>query len=65
MIKLLIDVNVDHDILRGLRLRLPALDALIAQEVGLSETPDPELLAWAAEQGRLLLTHDLKAALPH
>jgi predicted nuclease of predicted toxin-antitoxin system len=56
MIKLLIDVNVDHDILRGLGLRLPALDALTAQDVGLSETPDLELLAWAAEQGRILFT---------
>jgi Domain of unknown function (DUF5615) len=60
MIRLLIDVNVDHDILRGLNLRLPNLDALTAQEVGLSKTPDPALLAWAAEQNRILLTHDLK-----
>jgi hypothetical protein len=60
MIRLLIDVNVDHDILRGLNLRLSDLDVLIAQEVGLSESPDPDLLAWAAEHNRILLTHDLK-----
>jgi predicted nuclease of predicted toxin-antitoxin system len=29
-----------------------------AQNVGLSATPDPEILAWAAAEGRILLTHD-------
>jgi hypothetical protein len=27
-------------------------------DVGLSETDDPTLLAWAAAEGRLVLTHD-------
>ncbi len=28
------------------------------QDVGLSETVDPDVLAWAATEGRILLTHD-------
>ncbi len=30
-----------------------------ARDAGLSRTPDPELLAWAAANGRLVLTHDV------
>lgn len=40
--------------------RVPGLDAVTAYEVGKSEAPDPELLAWAAETGRVLVTHDRK-----
>ena len=28
------------------------------QDVGLQETPDPEILAWAAEQNLILVSHD-------
>jgi hypothetical protein len=28
------------------------------QDVGLNATPDPDILAWAAVEGRILLTHD-------
>jgi hypothetical protein len=58
MLRLLVDQDFDHDILRGLRLRLPELDALTALQAGLARTPDPDLLAWAAEQGRIIITHD-------
>src|SRR5262249_57236505 len=58
MLRLLIDQNFDHDILQGLYRRIPNLDAVTAFDEGLSEAPDPELLAWAAENGRILVTHD-------
>jgi len=58
MLRLLIDHNFDQDILQGLYRRIPNLDAVTAFDEGLSRTPDPELLAWAAENGRVLLTHD-------
>ena len=41
------------DILRGLLRRVPDLDAVTAYEVGKRDAPDPELLAWAAEAGRI------------
>jgi len=28
------------------------------QDVGLRHTPDPDILAWAAAEGRIVLTHD-------
>lgn len=59
MIPLLIDENFDQRILRGLRLRMPQLDYLIVQEIGLSGLDDPALLEWAAAKGRVIVTHDV------
>jgi len=58
VIKLLTDENFDGDILRGLVRRIPDLDVLRVQDVGLAQTPDDTILAWAAGQQRILLTHD-------
>ncbi len=55
---LLADVNFNGRIVRGLFRRLPGIDLLRAQDVGLANTPDPLLLEWAAGHGRVLLTHD-------
>jgi uncharacterized protein DUF5615 len=60
MVGLLADENFDHRILRGLLLQRPALDVVIAQEVGLFRSPDPMVLEWAAGRGRVVLTHDIK-----
>jgi len=60
MLRLLFDENVNQRILRGLKLRLPELDYVLAQEVGLKGSADPDVLAWAATHGRILITHDLK-----
>jgi Domain of unknown function (DUF5615) len=58
MLRLLIDQNFDHDILRGIERRIPSLDYVTAAEMGLTESPDPELLEWAAAERRVILTHD-------
>lgn len=58
MLKLVSDENFNGDILRGLFRRLPDLNIVRVQDVGLRETPDPEILAWAAIQDRIVLTHD-------
>jgi hypothetical protein len=63
MLHLLSDQNFNGDIVRGLYLRIPALDLLRAQDLGLSEMDDPILLAWTGENGRILLTHD-RATMP-
>lgn len=65
MLRLLIDQDFDQDILRGLLRRVPHLDAVTAYEVGKSEATDPELLAWAAEAGRVLVTHDRRTMPAH
>lgn len=38
---------------------MPALDIVRVQDAGLSGTNDPAILEWAAQQGRVLLTHDV------
>ena len=59
MLRLLADENFNFDIVRGVLRRRPELDVVRAQAVGLSETPDPALLAWAAREQRVTLTHDV------
>ena len=63
MLSLLSDENFNGDIVRGLLLRHPNLDLLRVQDVGLREVDDPAILAWAASNGRILLTHD-RATMP-
>jgi len=58
MIKLASDENFDGDILRGLLRRLPDLDIVRVQDAGLAGSNDPIVLAWAAQEQRILLTHD-------
>jgi hypothetical protein len=58
MLRLFIDQDFDHDILRGLRLRMSGLSVMTAREAGLDRTSDPEVLAWAAEEQRIVVTHD-------
>jgi hypothetical protein len=52
------DQDLDHVILRGLLLRVPSLDVVTAYQAGLSDLADPDLLSWAAEQKRIVVTHD-------
>jgi predicted nuclease of predicted toxin-antitoxin system len=63
MLSLLSDENFNGDIIRGLFLRQPNLDLLRVQDVGLREVDDPAILAWAAINERILLTHD-RATMP-
>lgn len=65
MLPLLIDENFNHRVLRGLMRAVPHLDYLVAQTIGLKGVEDPPLLAWAAEQKRVLVTHDLKTIPKH
>lgn len=58
MIPLLTDENVRGSIIRALLQHRPELDLLRVGEVGLRATEDPMILEWAAEHGRVLLTHD-------
>jgi hypothetical protein len=48
MIRFLSDEDFNRRILRGLRRRLPALDVVRVQDVGLIARPDTEVLEWAA-----------------
>ncbi len=56
--RLLADENFNGDIVRGLLLREPDLDIVRVQDVGLAGVDDPDVLAWAAGNNRIVLTHD-------
>ena len=59
MIRLLADENFNNDIVRGIRLRDSNIDLVRVQDIGLAGADDPSILEWAAEHGRILLTHDV------
>jgi hypothetical protein len=65
MIRFVADEDFDNDILRGLRRRVPEIDVVRAQEVGLCGVDDPSILAWAAREGLVLLTHDVSTMSHH
>ena len=58
MLRLLADENFNGDIVRGLLLLQAGIDLLRVQDVGLAGADDQRILAWAAENDRILLTHD-------
>ncbi|MFQ5851702.1 MAG: DUF5615 family PIN-like protein [Candidatus Binatia bacterium] len=58
MLALAADENFNNDIVRGLLRRKPDLNIVRLQDVGLSGADDPAVLEWAAQVGRVLLTHD-------
>lgn len=57
--RLAADENFRGSILRKLRQLVPDLDIVRIQDTPLYQSSDPMILAWAAEEGRLLLTHDI------
>jgi hypothetical protein len=65
MLALLIDQDFDHDILRGLIRRVPRLDAVTAFEIGMNKATDQQLLIWAAQKGRIMVTHDRRTMPTH
>ncbi len=58
MIKLATDEDFNNRILRGVLRRQPALDIRRKQDSVIGRANDLQVLAWAASEGRVLLTHD-------
>ena len=65
MIKFLTDEDFDNRILRGLLRKQSTLEISRVQDVGLSGANDPTILAWAAQEERILLTHDFRTMPQH
>jgi hypothetical protein len=59
MLRLATDDDFNNRIVRGLIRRQPDLDILRVQDAGLAGRNDEDVLAWAATEGRILLTHDV------
>ncbi len=65
MLLFLSDEDFNRRIVRGLRRRLPLLDIVRVQDVGLTNRPDTEVLEWAANENRVVLTHDVTTMSKH
>jgi len=58
-IRFVADEDFDNRIVRGLLRRYPNLDIVRIQDTHLSGKSDEEILAWAFQKRRILLTHDV------
>jgi hypothetical protein len=59
MLRFAADENFNYNIVRGLLRRKSDLDIIPIQDVGLSGKDDATVLEWAAQENRILLTHDV------
>lgn len=56
MLRFVADENFNGAVVRGLLRRVPSVDIVRVQDVGLSGAEDPAILDWAGREGRVLLT---------
>ena len=63
-IRFLADADLNYSIVAALKRREPGVDFMTAGAAGLDGLPDSEVLAVAALQGRILVTHD-RRTMPH
>jgi len=57
-VRYLFDQDFNGRIVRGVRRRMPSLDTVTVQEVGLSDASDAVVLEWAATEFRIVISHD-------
>lgn len=60
MLRLLADENFNGRILRALQRQIPDLDVVRVQDTPLYGTDDQTLLQFAADENRVVLTHDVE-----
>ena len=63
--RLAADETFNNNIVRGLIRRKPDVDIVRVQDVGLSGADDAAVLEWAAQEGRLLMSHDVTTLTGH
>ncbi len=59
MIALLADEDFNGRIIRGLQRQTPDVNLLTVAAAGLAGQADASVISWAAEDGRVVLTHDV------
>ncbi len=58
--RFLADENFNNDLLRALKNVIPDLDVKRVQDTEVFRADDPRVLEWAAQEQRILLTHDVR-----
>jgi hypothetical protein len=64
-IRFLCDEDFNGDVVKGLRRVRSDMDILTAPEAGTMGLDDPQVLAYAADHGRTLLSHDSRTMPTH
>lgn len=59
MVRFLADENFNNQIVRGVLRQSSGTDIVRVQDMGLSGADDPAILVRAAQEGRIILTHDV------
>jgi hypothetical protein len=59
------DADLNEDIVTGVLRRVPEIDFQTAGEAELENLPDPDVLTLAAQEGRILVTHDRRTMPAH
>ncbi|CAG0928701.1 hypothetical protein TFLX_01024 [Thermoflexales bacterium] len=65
MLGLAADENFNNDVVRGLLRRRPDLDIVRVQDTEIAGADDTSILEWAAQNKRVLLTHDVSTMTAH
>jgi hypothetical protein len=65
MVRFLADASLHGAIVTGCVRREPAIDFISARAATLDGLSDPDVLAIAADQGRILVTHDFRTMPKH
>jgi predicted nuclease of predicted toxin-antitoxin system len=65
MLRFVADNDFNERIIRGLLRRRPQLDLVHVRDVGLRTASDPDILAWAAKENRIVLSHDHQSMPDH
>lgn len=63
--RFLADENLNYDLVRATLRQGVAIDIVRVQDVGLAGTDDPTVLAWAAAENRVVVTHDVNTMPRH
>lgn len=59
-VRLVADEHIARRLVVGLRRVVEAADIVRVQDVGLRTADDSAILQWAADEGRILVSHDLR-----
>ena len=59
------DTDLNEEIIAGVLRQEPSIDFQRADDVNLRGLPDPEVLAIAAQENRILVTHDRRTMPEH
>jgi hypothetical protein len=64
-IRFLADADLDNGIVQGVRRREPSIEFKSANDAGLAGLPEDKVLAIAAGEGRVLISHDKRTMPVH